>query len=197
MIAALYIDPKGPYPKIAGVDCWDEARNAKLYPGPGPVIAHPPCGPWGKLRHFVKEVDRKQDPECARIAIGQVRKFAGILEHPATSLLWAEAGMPRPDSFPDEFGGWTLLLEQCRFGHPCRKLTWLYIVGCAFEDLPPIPGPGTPTHWCGGGRRHRSDKPGRQVIVPAHLKVASAQQRRRTPQALAEWLVAVAERCRK
>lgn len=23
MIAALYIDPKGPYPKLSGVDCWD------------------------------------------------------------------------------------------------------------------------------------------------------------------------------
>ena len=43
MIAALYIDPRGPYPKMAEVDCWDETRDARLYDGPHAIVAHPPC----------------------------------------------------------------------------------------------------------------------------------------------------------
>jgi hypothetical protein len=27
-VAALYIDPRGPYPIMPGVDCWDEARDS-------------------------------------------------------------------------------------------------------------------------------------------------------------------------
>lgn len=78
-IAALYIDPKGPYPAIAGVDCWDATRDARKYDGPYPVVAHPPCGPWGKLRHL----SRNDDPSLALRAVEQVRRWGGVLEHPA------------------------------------------------------------------------------------------------------------------
>ena len=173
MIAALYVDPKGPYPRMAGVDCWGEDRNAKLYPGPGPVIAHPPCGPWGRYRTIG---NCKQDPTCAPIAIGQVRKWGGVLEHPAESSLWKTYGLPLPGRFPDEFGGWTIEFAQVRLGHRAEKRTWFYIVGCGLLDLPPAPGPATAT---------------------TTVERLSRLSRRLTPPAMAAWLVAVAEKCRK
>ena len=31
-IAALYVEPRGVYQGLPGVECWDEARDARLYP---------------------------------------------------------------------------------------------------------------------------------------------------------------------
>lgn len=49
MIAALYVEAGGSYYDLDGVEPWDEARDARLYPGPYPAVAHPPCQRWGKL----------------------------------------------------------------------------------------------------------------------------------------------------
>lgn len=50
MIAALYVATGGIYYGIDDVDPWDTARDARLYPGPHPVVAHPPCARWGQER---------------------------------------------------------------------------------------------------------------------------------------------------
>ena len=42
MISALYVRTNGPYFGLPDVDPWDEARDARLYRGPRPVVAHPP-----------------------------------------------------------------------------------------------------------------------------------------------------------
>lgn len=46
MIAALFVETNGCYFGQPGVDPWDINRDARLYPGPWPVVAHPPCERW-------------------------------------------------------------------------------------------------------------------------------------------------------
>jgi hypothetical protein len=49
MVAALYVEHGGSYYGLPGVDPWDDARDARAYAGPHPVVAHPPCQRWGKF----------------------------------------------------------------------------------------------------------------------------------------------------
>jgi hypothetical protein len=182
-VAALYIDPRGPYPKLPGVDCWDETRDARVYQGPFPVVAHPPCGPWGRLRMM----NRHQPRELAPYAVEQVRRFGGVLEHPSGSLLWRECGLPFPGEFPDAFGGWSLAVNQCDFGHVALKPTWLYLVGIAPSSVNERRAPRKPTHRVARDRSR---------TARGALKECSAELRRRTPVEFAEWLVSLARAVR-
>lgn len=117
-------------------DVWDVRRDARNYSGLNPVVAHPPCRGWGRLRHLAKP--RHDEKALALFAVEQVRRCGGVLEHPMGSSLWAAAGLPVPGE-RDSFGGWTLLVEQGWWGHPAPKPTYLYIVGCdrsAIGELP-------------------------------------------------------------
>lgn len=182
-VAALYIDPRGPYPRMADVECWDEQRDARLYAGPHPVVAHPPCGPWSRLRM----VCRNQDASLAPLPVEQVRRWGGVLEHPESSTLWRHCDLPLAGWFPDRFGGWTLELDQVSYGHAARKKTKLYIVGVAPSSVRVLTG-GTPTHRVARDRK-------RTPI--GTLKECSAQMRRRTPPAFAEFLVNIARSTRE
>lgn len=182
-VSALYVDARGPYPRLVA-DWWDAERDARRYEGPRPVVAHPPCGPWGGLRHL----SRRDDPSLALRAVEQVRRWGGVLEHPARSLLWDACGLPRPGEPVDAWGGTSIEVEQVRWGHGARKRTWLYLVRCAALDVPP---PRAPTHWVSGARRRKTAGGG---VVPPGIKVCSSAQRRRTPPALAAWLLEVASR---
>lgn len=193
-VVALYVDPRGPYPKLVS-EWFDAKRDARTYTGSLPVVAHPPCGPWGRLRHL----SRKDDPQLAIDAVAQVRCVGGILEHPRGSLLFTHCGIPKPCGFDGI--GWTFEVDQCAWGHVARKTTWLYCVGLPGSIVTLIRHGGTVTHWIGGfrighGRRPTStySKTGR--AVPPGIKVCSAEQRRRTPIAFAEWLLEVASRAR-
>ncbi len=182
-VAVLYVDARGPYPGLV-LQWFDEDRDARTYAGPWPVVAHPPCGPWSALRRFCSS----QEAACAPHAVDVVRCYGGVLEHPAGSTLWAHCGMPRPGELPDRWGGRTLEVQQCDWGHVARKRTWLYIVGAG--PLPPRPEAREPTHWASGSRGARANREG--ASVPEGIKVCSARQRRRTPPDFAAWLLEVA-----
>lgn len=184
-VAALYIDPRGPYPKLLGPEmCWDEQRDARTYAGPWPVVAHPPCGPWGRLRHMCV----RQDRSLALAAVDQVRQWGGVLEHPAGSTLWERMGMPACGDLPDKFGGLTIEVNQVDWGHPCKKPTWLYMVGVRMKKWAHGPFVGRePTHGIWYGDFERAGRAGPRLLG------ASKEKRRRTPVAFAEWLISLAQ----
>ena len=110
-----------------------------------PVVAHPPCRMWGRLRQFAHGTP--EEKALGPWAVSQVREFGGVLEHPAESTLWAHCGLPRPGQFPGDFGGWSIEIQQFHWGHRAEKATWLYIVGLEPADFPDIPHrPGRATH---------------------------------------------------
>lgn len=187
-VAALYVDPRGPYPAMLGADaCWDEKRDARNYDGPHPVVAHPPCGPWSALAHLSHGKGR----DCAPRALAQVRRFGGVLEHPAHSRFFVCKGL-LPGT--EDTWGFTVKVAQVSWGHVARKPTWLYCVGIDRDlVLRTMRTGGTPTHWTSGGRTPSSRK---GSPVPPGIKVCSAQQRRRTPPEFAKWLVGLAATAR-
>ncbi len=80
MIAALFVDPRGCYFDLEGVELWDEARDARLYAGPHPVVAHPPCSRWCRLAGLVEARwghKRGDDGGCFASALANVRRVGG------------------------------------------------------------------------------------------------------------------------
>lgn len=136
MIAALYVQKGGCYFGLPDVDPWDEARDARLYDGPWPVVAHPPCSRWCQLAHVNQaRYGHKvgDDGGCFAAALASVRRWGGVLEHPAWSYAWPAFGLPVPTAggwTPELFGeGWVCEVSQRAYGHRARKLTWLYYIG--------------------------------------------------------------------
>ena len=148
MVAALFVATRGCYFGLPYVDPWDETRDARLYAGPWPVVAHPPCQRWGKLWAgqplWIKRTGERKvkgdDAGCFAAGLAAVRTWGGVLEHPEGSHAWAQFGLNRPPReggwiAADFNGGWTCCIEQGRYGHYARKPTWLYAYGCELSDL--------------------------------------------------------------
>lgn len=117
MIDVLCVAKKSIYKQIEGFDCWDQERDSYTYTGSNPVIAHPPCQQWSRLKAFAN-VD-PVSKELAFFCLEKVRSNGGILEHPYGSSFFKAAGI-KP----------TIQIDQCWFGFPGRKRTWLYFHGC-------------------------------------------------------------------
>lgn len=148
-IAALFVSPRGPYWNRADIDAWDEKRDARLYAGPYPVVAHPPCFLWVNLAAVNWQRYQRQlpawypggsDDGCFASALAAVRKWGGVLEHPAFTHAWVRHNLPRP---PTTGWGrvsavsareWVCEIWQSAYGHRARKRTWLFFAG----DQPPF-----------------------------------------------------------
>jgi hypothetical protein len=194
VIAALYVQKGGAYFGLDGVDPWDEARDARKYAGPWPVVAHPPCARWCRLAGLVEKRwghKRGEDGGCFKAALDAVRKWGGVLEHPAYSDAFAAYGLPAPTPggwHKTLCGGWVAHVEQGRYGHPAKKATWLYAVSDWLPSLDwrtSLDAESTaPVSWCGN---HTSKFDTRRRLSS---KEASA-----TPPAFRALLIAIAESC--
>lgn len=180
-VAVLFTCIDSCYKSLPGVDVWDIDRDARRWPGGCPVIAHPPCRAWGRLRHFARP--RPDERFLALFAAAQVRANGGVLEHPAYSSLWLAVGLPRPGE-RDGVGGWTLAAPQFWWGHRADKATWFYIVGCSPNEVPLVP-------FRLGSASHVIETRKRGEHRPSVAK----SEREKTPPELAGWLVALARRC--
>ena len=147
MIAALYVETDGCYYGLPGVDPWDEARDARLYAGPHPVVSHPPCQRWGRFWHGSTRKPHQfklgDDGGCFEAALSAVRRWGGVIEHPADSHAWRHFGLRAPERHKgwqraDNRDGWTCYVEQGHYGHMSRKSTWLYVSGIERRDLPEL-----------------------------------------------------------
>lgn len=139
-VAALFVDPAGPYVGLPGVDPWDETRDARVYSGSDPVVAHPPCERWGRMAEGSPSHKRFKigdDGGCFESALANVRRVGGVIEHPQGSHAWRTFGLPIPESesrrscgwtVADRFGGRSCHVDQGVYGHKAQKPTWLYAV---------------------------------------------------------------------
>lgn len=151
-VAALYVETDGAYCGLPNVDAWDQVRDARKYPGPWPVVAHPPCQRWGRFWHGSTrkphQYKKGDDGGCFAAALASVRRWGGVLEHPCDSHAWAHFGLAPPPRFAGwqpagDWHGFTCYVEQGHYGHASRKPTWLYAVGA---DLPEL-------NWSKGAQR--------------------------------------------
>jgi len=185
-VAILFAAADSIYFSMKNCDVYDVVRDARCYKGGLPVIAHPPCRAWGRLRAFAKP--RPGEKDLARFAVSQVRAHGGVLEHPKVSLLWADQQLPE-GTVVDQYGGFTLHVDQFWWGHKARKSTRLYICGCSPGQIPPLP-----------------FKMGEPEYVVAHYKnkyspqkkvLETTREREATPPLLAQWLFDLALVCGK
>ena len=181
-VTVLFAHRHTHYRELPGVEVYDQARDARTWPGGTAVIAHPPCAQWGRLRQLA--TTNPEEKALGPFAVDQVRTWGGVLEHPAGSTLWSACEMPQPGQ-SDKYGGWTLDIDQVVFGHPAQKRTWLYICGCRPGAIPAVPAPGKQPTRCVTSSRNSFYR----------LPELSKRGRELTPPDLCAWLVAVARLC--
>lgn len=93
------------------VDLWGIGRDANTYNGPYPVICHPPCGPWGKLKW-----NSRESRHHGINAVAFADRWGGVVEQPLGSELFKLHGT----------AGRVEKVNQCDFGHQAIKPTLLY-----------------------------------------------------------------------
>lgn len=181
MVAVLFARGDSIYKTMPGLDVYDKERDAKTFKGGAPVVAHPPCRAWSRMRAFAKP--EPGEKELAHFAIFQVRENGGVLEHPSGSKLFKDF-LPAPGC-SDAFG-WTMAVDQFWWGHKARKRTYLYIVGIEPGQLPVMPIVlGDAPYVCCRTSKNNKNRP-----------EISKAWRERTPPDFAAWLVEVARRAR-
>lgn len=200
-IAALFVQTNGCYFGLEGVDPWDEPRDARLYAGPHPVVAHPPCERWGRywgggpmLHGTPRQKTLGDDGGCFASALASVRRWGGVLEHPEASHAWRVFGLLAPPRHggwipAGDFTGWTCCVEQGHYGHRARKATWLYVAG--LRALPELAwGPSEATIKLDPG--YHSNEERRRAIKTGACQRMGKRERAASPAAFRDLLIGIA-----
>lgn len=197
MIAALFVEKGGVYWDLPGVEPWDEERDARLYAGPHPVVAHPPCQRWGRYwsggpSARVRRI-KGDDGGCFASALHSVRTWGGVLEHPEASHAWDAHGLCSPPwsggwVSADWNGGWSCCVSQGHYGHRARKATWLYANGVQLPSLKWGPSPSGVRLDAG----FHSKEERRRAVRTGVCQRLSSRQRAATPIAFRDLLLSIA-----
>lgn len=142
-VAALFVETFGVYFDLPNVEPWDKYKDARRYSGPYPIVAHPPCQRWGAFwsgSPTGPPMDLGDDNGCFYSALTDVRRFGGVLEHPAYSHAFDHFGLGAPrlrQGWAKSYDGigYVCCVSQGNYGHQARKLTWLYTVRTARPEL--------------------------------------------------------------
>lgn len=199
MIAALFVQTDGVYFGLDDVDPWDTARDARNYDGPWPVVAHPPCARWSVMAALVEATHgykRGDDGGCFASALNSVRRFGGVLEHPAFTAAWPAFNLPRPSKRGWQrglCGGWSAHVLQWNYGHRAIKPTWLYVYGIEPPSLiqTPIPHDATPAYVTDGGGDIKCRRP-RSLSINPDRKRLGAKEASATPIPFRDLLLSIA-----
>ncbi len=200
MIAALFVATGGSYFGLPDVDPWDEPRDARLYAGPYPVVAHPPCERWGRYwsggpSAKVRRV-KGDDGGCFASALRSVSRWGGVLEHPEASHAYAAHGLTRPPKsggWVESGGGWTCCVEQGHYGHRARKATWLYVPS-ARKPLDLIWGP-SKGERLDEGFHSKAERDAARAAGKAPVARLSTQENLATPPLFRYVLLSLAQSC--
>lgn len=197
-IAALFVETNGIYFGLSHVEPWDQARDARAYPGEFSVVAHPPCERWGRYwsggpSARVRRL-KGDDDGCFAAALASVRRWGGVLEHPEGSHAWRAFNLntaPRAGGWvmADWHGGWTCCVEQGWYGHRARKATWLYANGVALPSLAWGSAPGDFVRLDEG---FHSIEERKRAIKTGACQRLSKKQRAGTPQPFRDLLISIA-----
>ena len=199
-VAALFIEYRGVYFNRSDVVpagyAIGEDRNsivikyAQSYDGPWPIVAHPPCARWGSFATapWLPKEKRKvgNDGGMFESALNSVRKWGGVLEHPANSKAWRTFNLRKPGvhriTTRDPSGGFSIFVNQSNYGHLAQKPTWIYICGYRgdFEEDFYIPQ---------GKKRVKYEVRKTNKLELPHLL------RKKTPELFANLLISIAKRC--
>lgn len=190
MIAALFVQAGGVYFGLPDVDPWDQTRDARLYAGPWPVVAHPPCARWSTLAYVNRArygIQIGDDDGCFASALASVRAWGGVLEHPRNSLAWPafDLQVPVAGAWTRSLSGeWVTEVSQHHYGH--RALKWTWLLACV-PSPPPLnwTRPGRPSVWIS------SDRP-RAQLKARGVEMMGKKERARTPLPFRDLLLSIA-----
>lgn len=207
-VAALFVETDGCYFGLPDVDPWDRERDARLYAGPHPVVAHPPCQRWGRYWSGgpSAKVRRKlgDDDGCFESALRSVRRWGGVLEHPEGSHAFKAHGLATPEwrkgwESAWDGHGYVCCVAQGNYGHRARKLTWLYVARMPVFGGEPripdldwtIPSPSSRLDYGYHSAKERRERHG-DVSPRVNLSRLTASENLATPPAFRDMLLSLA-----